>query len=808
MAFLKKCNLEISLKPFKETSDQYIEQVCRTLFRQWMPLIDQSETVSVMYWAADGSEILDYKGDLTESFEWGKYMGGANPRGWDKEQDPEKKGLHSRCYLYIENPPVFTYGDFARLNRIMKRVGQEMTGKPVLLEATFDPGPEFAVSPFKYQRHTEILRGVAMGPKSFVCCYGVLDGDKVHYAAFPKGIPDKTPFGTFFGAQCRHFLRDLGFDLLWLSNGFGFGTESWGVAGAVFDGERFELEKLPETQQRILDFWRLFRKECPNLRVETRGTNLTVGIDFATDGVNYQALYSGSFDFLPPPNSPWAALDGDFGLEICGYLSRIARLPEQDYLFRFYVHDPWWVNSPWLDRYEGQPHDIYLPLAACRMNGQGEVEPPRYLSLLSVDNTYGELPERCPREVIPHLLRGYETCPDAVSPLLWVYPFTEYQDITAQGYSAQKPFFEDWYMRNAINAGLPLATVAATEEFCSALFLNPQALEGRIVVSPFPTPDSSWEKGLLAFLEQGGQVMLYGHAAPGRISEMLGLSFGTSLSGKMLLSHSFEEDTLLSNRCSPNIFHNPIISDGGIDTTGAFCPLAFVEQEQGRRVYAAQGTYKNGRILWVRGTNSAYFKEGSHLLIPHNPSEYYDTGRLMRLMLNIFGLKISFALAAPDIKRPVLLLSRNRNALWCSAYNPNTTTAVSLSTQWGAPAMMGFEGLMVKGTAQYHFPRAVHAEIRAFVEQEEGIISCRELCPVSAQIDRRWQLDGLVNATVRFLPETKAEDMEVLLNSQYPHMVGEPFQLELEQTSLGEMLTIRGVTGSLFFGRKDGTSRS
>lgn len=104
-----------------------------------------------------------------------------------------------------------------------------------------------------------------------------------------------------------------------------------------------------------MDFWRLFRKECPNLRVETRGTNLTVGIDFATDGVNYQALYSGSFDFLPPPNSPWAALDGDFGLEICGYLSRIARLPEQDYLFRFYVHDPWWVNSPWLDRYEGQP---------------------------------------------------------------------------------------------------------------------------------------------------------------------------------------------------------------------------------------------------------------------------------------------------------------------------------------------------------------------------------------------------------------------------------------------------------------------
>lgn len=456
-----------------------------------------------------------------------------------------------------------------------------------------------------------------MGPKSFVCCYGVLDGDKAPYAAFPKGIPDKTPFGTFFGAQCRHFLKDLGFDLLWLSNGFGFGTESWGVTGAIFDGERFQLEKLPETQQRILEFWRLFRKECPNLRIETRGTNLTVGIDFATDGVNYQALYSGSFDFLPPPNSPWAALDGDFGLEICGYLSRIARLPERDYLFRFYVHDPWWVNSPWLDRYEGQPHDIYLPLAACRMNGQGEVEPPRYLSLLSVDNTYGELPERCPREIIPHLLRGYETFPDAVSPLVWVYPFTEYQDSTAQGYSAQKPFFEDWYIRNAMNAGLPLATVAATEEFCSALSLNPQALEGRIAVSPFPTPDSNWEKGLLTFLEQGGRSCCM--AMPHRAKSVKYYVFPLALlcAEKCCFLTLLNEDTLFSKRCSSNIFHNPIISDGGIDTTEACSPLAFVEQEGQRRIYAAQGAYQKGRLLWVCGTNSAYFKEGSHLLIPH-----------------------------------------------------------------------------------------------------------------------------------------------------------------------------------------------
>ena len=37
-------------------------------------------------------------------------------------------------------------------------------------------------------------------------------------------------------------------------------------------------------------------------------------------------IYRGGFHMIAPPNSPWAALDGDFGLEIVGNLSRIAEL--------------------------------------------------------------------------------------------------------------------------------------------------------------------------------------------------------------------------------------------------------------------------------------------------------------------------------------------------------------------------------------------------------------------------------------------------------------------------------------------------
>lgn len=84
--------------------------------------------------------------------------------------------------------------------------------------------------------------GNTMGAKTFVCCYATLNEDKEHYAGFPSGIPQGTPFGTFFGKQSQHFLTDMGFDFLWLSNGLGFGMETWSATGAVFDGKNFILK--------------------------------------------------------------------------------------------------------------------------------------------------------------------------------------------------------------------------------------------------------------------------------------------------------------------------------------------------------------------------------------------------------------------------------------------------------------------------------------------------------------------------------------------------------------------------------------
>ena len=55
----RNVTLEISLKPFKETTNEYIRSVCRSVFEQWRPLIKKRETISIMMWSSDGSELLD-----------------------------------------------------------------------------------------------------------------------------------------------------------------------------------------------------------------------------------------------------------------------------------------------------------------------------------------------------------------------------------------------------------------------------------------------------------------------------------------------------------------------------------------------------------------------------------------------------------------------------------------------------------------------------------------------------------------------------------------------------------------------------
>lgn len=90
--------LEASLKPFKKNDKEYIKKVADEMFTQWYSLLRHADTVSIMLWTADGSEILDYRGNLTQPLEWARYMGNPNT---DHEvgSGPKELSLHERAYL-------------------------------------------------------------------------------------------------------------------------------------------------------------------------------------------------------------------------------------------------------------------------------------------------------------------------------------------------------------------------------------------------------------------------------------------------------------------------------------------------------------------------------------------------------------------------------------------------------------------------------------------------------------------------------------------------------------------------------------
>ncbi|MFA6242542.1 MAG: hypothetical protein WC655_16515, partial [Candidatus Hydrogenedentales bacterium] len=110
--------LEMSLKPFKQVDDASIRATAAEAFRQWGPLLRHADRVSVLLWSSDGSEILDYRGSLDDPMEWAKYIGGANSK-YAPGEGPESLSLHERPYLYMENPPVITYGTLRRIAEIL-----------------------------------------------------------------------------------------------------------------------------------------------------------------------------------------------------------------------------------------------------------------------------------------------------------------------------------------------------------------------------------------------------------------------------------------------------------------------------------------------------------------------------------------------------------------------------------------------------------------------------------------------------------------------------------------------------------------
>ena len=654
----KKITLELSLKPFKQTDDKYIESVLRKMFTQWMPLLKEREEISVMLWTSDGSEILDYNGDENTAFEWCSYVGTANKPLLSEDENPATS-LHERKQKYIEAPPVMTYGILKTIVAKIKEVGKAMyPNSKITVGETVDIGPEFAESDFKYNRHREITSGQKLDSFGFVDATALLNGDNRRYAAYPDGIPDKTPFATFLGKQSNIFLRDMGFDYIWLSNGFGFSDCPWSLEGKIFDGENFRPDKLSGVKSKIKEFWTLFRQECPDILVATRGTNNSVGIDYATDGVPLYDIYNGNLNIVPPPNSPWAALNDNFGLEIMGHMTRICELPGDEFLFRYYIHDPWWVNSPWYDRYGGEPHDIYLPMAVSRIDADGNVRSAELFNILSVDNSFGDMPDSCVNEPLPHILKAEKDAPDSPSPLVWVYPIREFST-TSDEAALSEMYYGDRYIMEAINDGLPLNCVVSADNFVKH---NLNLYKASVLISPVPQTAEVADK-LSEFEQTGGRVIYYGS------------------------ERALSELSNINNKAA----------------------------------------------------------------VTSSPSK-------IRELLEGFGYSIMYNKKSDEVKSPCMTISPRDKALLFSVYNPNLTTEAALKFPLGAPILTGTDCEIKDGRSLYRFGRSEHRECRVFVEQENGVVSLKEIAPVSTVYHRMMRITGLNDATICIFPESRGDE--------------------------------------------------
>jgi hypothetical protein len=320
------------------------------------------------------------------------------------------------------------------------------------------------------------------------------------------------------------------------------------------------------------------------------------------------------------------------------------------------------------------------------------------------------------------------------------------------------------------------------------------------MVSVVPNANSDYENEIIYFIEEGGKVIFYGSVdrASQRFLDLINIDISSPVSGELDLHSDINLDSFEEFGYSGKINHRELISAGAIDTVirdsaRDVRPLAYA----GDKVI---GTYAKS-YAWLRGTSSNKYIKGRSLLTPDNQREYFLGEILMRYALDKLGYSIAFEKADPTVKNPVVMISRCDNAYMFSVYTPNTTAATKFKFPLGAPVLLGYEAKIKEGYSIYNFPRAEHRECRIFIGQQDGIVSCREIPPVSYQMRRRIKVSGLKNATIRFFAEKYCEnniDAVCNSNSDY-YFTGDSFDGGYKTDEYGTYYEANNITGEIVF---------
>ncbi len=762
---IRRVIVELGMKPYTSYDDETVERVSYRAFKYWEHIIHSAPQTDVLLWVGDGDEVFNWRGNLGDEIDYNKAVGFCNRQ---YRAYPDSK--HVRTYGpddYIENPPTLTYTDLKRVIQCLRRKARELFDREIQVGTIIDAGPEFVESEFKFERHPEIVEG---GPDTrlpqsckFINCYAAMNGDGYPYAEFPNGVPEGTKFGEFLGRQLQSMCDAVGFDYCWFSNGLGFTHYAWSYLGEVFDGREWDLEAAPKVMDQFAAFWREFRRHCPEMPIEVRGTNFMIGSDAAAHGIDVRRVYEDGKVELPAPNPPWGSAHLD--VEMASHMSRISWTPTDRILFRFYMNDSWFLSRPWWDYYHREPYDIYCPMAISRVEPDGSVSVPTDLALMTVNSGtggMGHLEETQGVEITPHFQRAFEYSPDAPGPIVWVYPFNEYQDLAAEGgEDLPHVFFHDWFVARCINAGVPLNTVIHTGAFVDLLGSRPEALCQSLLFAPAGVADSEYVGPLLDFVRGGGTALLYGSLAnaPESVREALGLALAEPLAGDLQVETELGQDAFVQPPGQRVLVHRPNVSGGGIretaepDDAGVLVKVKQGSEERAYAVLRSDSSWSGGQLAWIRGSLPFEATPLSREPVYDDPRRRYDAGRWVPQILSRLGITVRQT--RYDVTTPAVnaFIYRHEGAFVFTGKKANAWGEAAFRMPDGAPVFEGMETLVRDGTAEYRLSKTFHHMCRVFVEQpEDGMVRHEEL-RVRRGEHRHFRVLGLRDARITVYPE-------------------------------------------------------
>ena len=353
-------------------------------------------------------------------------------------------------------------------------------------------------------------------------------------------------------------------------------------------------------------------------------------------------------------------------------------------------------------------------------------------------------------------------------------------------------------MRGAVNQGLPLNTVVSTGNLARIMAADPGRLAESVLISPVPDADTGWEGALHAHWERGGRVLLYGpldHASP-RLAEFLGCRFAEPLDGDFEVEARLECDAIESGAYGTVLRHSPLLSAGGLRVAAAKAPLAVARRDGGERIVAATGE----RVVWVRGTVACDpERTGGHLLVPLDPAAFFPAELLVRMGLRPLGVELSVEKMRAGLPTPMVCASRHDNGFVFAGYSADTTAAIQLRLQQGAPVLDNTETRIVDGRARYAPPKSWVAECRVFVEQAAaGPVGCRTRHSGHPAVAERLEVNGLADATVRFYPKAgTVARVAMTLNRPVPCLGAQAVRWVERHDACGHYLEATGVSGTL-----------